>query len=82
MKNEVTNHSSVSLGEWIITMLLMLIPVVNLIMLLVWTFSSSTNPSKANWAKASLLFVAVGIVLAIIFGSLFAGMCSSMMCTY
>jgi hypothetical protein len=56
----------ISLGEWMITLLLTYIPIVNIVMLFVWAFGSTTNPSKANWAKASLLWLLIGIVLAII----------------
>jgi hypothetical protein len=59
--------NEVSLGEWMVTILLSAIPFVNLIMLFVWAFGSNTNPSKANWAKATLIWIAIGIVLAILF---------------
>lgn len=81
MESEVTTttiHPSVSLGSWIITMIIMLIPVANIIMLFVWAFNGSTNPSKANWAKASLIIVAIGIILASLFGSVIAGMLYTM----
>lgn len=61
------NQSVVSIGDWIVTMILMCIPLVNFIMLLVWAFSSSTPVSKANWAKASLIFMIIGIVFVILF---------------
>ncbi len=57
----------ISLGEWIITLLITAIPLVGFIMLFVWGFSSGTNPTKANFAKASLIFVAIGIVLWFLF---------------
>ena len=57
----------VSVGDWIITSLLMMIPLVNFILLFVWAFSNSTNPSKANWAKASLLIMAIFMVLGFVF---------------
>ena len=57
----------VTLGDWMITILLSAIPVVNLVMLFLWAFGSTTNPSKANWAKATLIWMVIGIVLAILF---------------
>ena len=74
-QNYVTqkNTSVVSIGDWIITMILMIIPVVSLIMLFVWAFGSNTPESKANWAKATLIFYLVGIILLICFyGAIFA----------
>jgi heme/copper-type cytochrome/quinol oxidase subunit 2 len=66
-------YESVSFGDWMLTMLLCAIPLVNIIMLFVWAFGSSTNPSKANWAKASLLWAVIAVVLwVVVFGALFA----------
>lgn len=59
----------VSVGDWILTLLVSCIPLVGFIMLFVWAFSSGTPPSKANWAKATLLFLLIFSVL----GFLFAG---------
>ncbi len=66
---EDTNNNTVSVGNWMLTLLLMCIPLVNLIMLFVWAFGSSTPASKANWAKASLIWLVIGIVL---YGVIFA----------
>jgi heme/copper-type cytochrome/quinol oxidase subunit 2 len=56
----------VTLGDWMITLLLSFLPIVNIVMLFVWSFGSNTNPSKANWAKATLIWMLIGIVLAIV----------------
>lgn len=61
----------VSTGEWMWTILVSGIPVIGLIMLFVWAFNKSENPSKANWAKASLVWMAIMFVLMIIFFSIF-----------
>ena len=44
------NQSIVTIGDWIITMILMCIPFVNFIMLLVWAFSCLlyTSPSPRD----------------------------------
>ncbi len=60
--SEVQNKP-VTVGDWIITIIISAIPIVNIVMLLVWAFSSGTNPSKANWAKAYLVFIAFIIAL-------------------
>ncbi|MGA9341156.1 MAG: hypothetical protein WBV61_02335 [Rhodanobacteraceae bacterium] len=72
------NQSSptISLGEWIITLIVLAIPLVNIIMLLVWGFSASTNPTKRNYCRAVLIFLVVGIILAFLFGGL--GMIAAM----
>jgi hypothetical protein len=47
-------------------MFLVGIPVVGFILLLVWAFSSDTNPSKSGWARASLIWGAIITVIYII----------------
>ena len=51
-----------SVKEWLIVDLLMLIPCVNLILVFVWAFSSSEKKSKSNYFKANLIFA--GCILA------------------
>ena len=63
----------IGIGEWIVTLILTAIPIVGFIMLLVWAFGSNTPTSKANWAKASLIMMLIGIVFAImLFGTIVA----------
>jgi xanthine/uracil permease len=62
-----------------LTIFITIIPLVNLIMYFVWAFGSDTHPSKKNWAKASLIWLAIAIVLYIIIFAIFgAAMMSSM----
>lgn len=65
-----------SLGDWIITLIVLCIPIVGFIMLLVWGFSSSTNPNKQNFCRASLIFYLIAIVCFFLFGgmAMFAAM--------
>lgn len=64
--NQNTAVPVVSLKEWILTFLVLAIPFVNIIMLLVRAFGSSTNPNKANFCKAQIVMMLLGIVLALI----------------
>ena len=65
MQNE--SSQPISVGEWMINILVTYIPLVNLIMLIVWATSSNTPPSKKNWAIAKLIWVAISTVLLILF---------------
>lgn len=56
----------VSMGEWMWTMLVLGIPVVNLILMLVWAFGGGTKPSKANYCKAMLLWMVISVCLCIV----------------
>ena len=63
--------SVVGIGDWILTLIIMIIPLVNIIMLFVWAFGAGTNHSKANWAKASLILMLIGIILGVVmFGAI------------
>lgn len=68
-----------SIGQWILTLLVMMIPCVNLIMLFVWGFGGDPQKkSRANFCKAQLIMMAVVIVLElllfVIFGSAIAAL--------
>ena len=70
------NHETapvMSLKDWVITLLITLIPMVGFIMLFVWGFSDSANPNKKNWARAALIMLAISTVLYFILFGLFFG---------
>lgn len=74
---ETTRRSAsvLSTKDWLITLIITAIPLVNIVMLFVWSFGDGANPNKANWAKATLLLMAIMIGLyillfVIIFGAL------------
>ena len=56
----------VGIGEWLVTMLILMIPCVNIVMIFVWAFSSGTKKSKSNYFKASLIMALIAIALWII----------------
>ena len=61
------SEAPISIGQWMIIMLLMLIPLVNIVMLFLWAFDGSTPPTKANWAKAILIWIGIILGLCIFF---------------
>ena len=63
----VTQYKPMSIGDWIITGLIFAIPIVGFVMLFVWAFGSNTQPSKANWAKATLIMIGISIVIFLLF---------------
>ena len=58
------SESADSVGSWMLTLFLMAIPVVNLVWLLMLAFGSGHSASKRNWAKASLIWMVIGVVLS------------------
>ncbi|HFC8496592.1 TPA: hypothetical protein ACFP3W_000777 [Neisseria subflava] len=63
----------VSVKEWLITNLILMIPMVNLVMIFVWAFSSNTNPNKANYFKAALILFAIVMVIYLVLAVVFFG---------
>lgn len=78
---ENSNQKPMSVKDWLITLLIMAIPLVGFIMLFVYAFSDSENVNRKNWAKAQLIVMAIviGLVLLffILFGAIFASALAS-----
>lgn len=72
-------YSPISIGDWIVTFIILAIPIVNIIMLFVWAFGSNTQPSKQNFAKANLILMVILIFIFILFSSFFIGCLSALM---
>lgn len=60
------NSEVVSVSEWLLTSLIMLIPIVNFVMMFVWAFGGGTKKSKANFFKATLILTAISIVFGVL----------------
>lgn len=78
MENATMNQTApartgtdMSVGDWLITMVIMAIPIVGFIMLFVWAFGDTSKPSRKTWATAALIFFAAMIVLSILFSIVF-----------
>jgi len=54
-----------TVGDWFVTILILAIPIVNLIMYLVWAFSSTGNINRKNFCIASLIWMLIGIAIAV-----------------
>ncbi|MEP1096004.1 MAG: hypothetical protein ABJG78_12900 [Cyclobacteriaceae bacterium] len=67
------SDSTMSVKDWVITIIIAAIPLVGLIMLFIWGFGSGTNQNKANWAKAVLIFYLIMIVFYFVFGAALIG---------
>ena len=69
--NSQQNEAPISVGDWVVTILVTTLPIIGIIMLFVWGFGSGTPISKANYAKAALIWVAISIVLSFLFFAIF-----------
>ena len=57
----------ISVGEWILMHLIMMVPCVGLIMVFVWAFSNSEKKSKSNYFKAKLIMFGIIFALYMVF---------------
>jgi heme/copper-type cytochrome/quinol oxidase subunit 2 len=57
---------SLTLGDWIISVLITKIPLIGFIILIVWAVDKNIDPDKANWAKAELIVRLIMIAIAIV----------------
>lgn len=65
--NNDADTAPMSMGDWVITLLLMGIPCLNIIFCCVWAFGKTGNVNRRNFCRAELIFIGIGIVLSIIF---------------
>ena len=68
----------IGIGEWIVTVIVLNLPLIGLIMACVWGFSSTTNPTKANFCKSMLIFMLIVVVLYFVLIAAFVGGAASM----
>lgn len=68
-----TDRNIISVGEWVLYLFLFSIPIVNIIMLCIWAFGQEPNPTKKNFAKAYLIWIAIGIGIAVLMMTLMFG---------
>lgn len=81
-QNDSNLEEPVSFGDWMLSMLLMMIPCVNIVMMFVYAFGKDQKKSKSNFFKATLVWYLIAIVLSVIiiavFGASLIAMMSSM----
>ncbi|MGI6033942.1 MAG: DUF3862 domain-containing protein [Coriobacteriales bacterium] len=74
------DDSTLTMGHWMLVLLLMAIPIVNIVMLFIWGFGAKAAPAKKNWARAQLIWMAIWIAVSLIFsGVIIAGITSAVL---
>jgi len=58
-----------TIWDWVVTIFVLSIPLVNIIMVIVWLVNKDTNKSKKNYIIASIIFMAIGVVVWLILAS-------------
>jgi len=52
------------ISDWLVVLILLTIPLVNLIMLIIWSTDKSGNSNRKSFAQAALIFVAALLVIS------------------
>lgn len=58
----------VKVTEWLFTVIVLMLPVVNIVALIIWLVSKKTNPSKKNYLKVQLIMMVVGLLFSALIG--------------
>lgn len=66
------NEKVMTMKDWILVSLFMMIPIANIVLLFVWAFGSDGNLNRKNWSKATLLLMAILLGLYFVFGTIIA----------
>lgn len=66
--NDPQLEAPLSMGEWLVTLILLAIPCVNFVLLFVWGFGNG-NQNRKNYCRALLIMWAIGIVLSLLFSA-------------
>ena len=53
-----------SMGDYLLMLILLAIPVVNIIACILWIISSTCNPTRKNFAKAWMIITVIGTILS------------------
>lgn len=66
------DSQTMSVKDWVLTLIILALPLINIVMLLVWAFGSTGNINRKNYCLASLLMLAIVIGLSLCFAVLAA----------
>ena len=64
------NQEVMSVGSWLITLLILAIPYVNIVMYFIWAFGNG-NENRKNFCRAGLIFMLIAVVLSVLLSSMF-----------
>jgi len=62
----------VSIGDWVLTLIVLGLPILNVILYIYWALSDSTPLSKKNYCRACILIFAIVVAASVMFAILAA----------
>ena len=64
---EVNPAGEMSIGQWLFTFLICIIPIVNIVMLIVWAVSNKPKDAvRRNWARAQIIWTVIMSVISVV----------------
>ena len=70
------DQSPMSMGSWVLTILVMFIPCAGIILYLIWAFGKNGNVNRRNYCRAYLVIyaviIAIYLLIVLVFGAAFA----------
>jgi hypothetical protein len=75
------NEMPMKLGQWLVTMLVLGIPIVGLVLAIIWATGNDVNRSKKTFCQASLILGAIVLLIYIIIFVVFASTINNSMNT-
>lgn len=76
--SNLVSSDVMSYGQYMVMLLLVSIPIVNIVLLIKWGFLDKANPNKRNFSKAMLTFMVISFVLGMIMWGSMAKMATHM----
>lgn len=64
-------NAPMELKDWILTLIVLMIPCVGIVMYFVWAFGENVNINKRNFCRAQLIIFAVLLVIYLLFFAVF-----------
>lgn len=61
-----STSAAMSVQSWMLTLLILAIPLVNIVMIIIWGFFSSDNPCRRNYCRAITYWFLIGIAFYIV----------------
>ena len=65
------NRAQMTVGDWVLTIFISSLPLIGFIFLFIWAFGDNQRNERVNWAKATLIWMLLGIAIASIFFMVF-----------
>ncbi|AGC69222.1 hypothetical protein Cst_c22620 [Thermoclostridium stercorarium subsp. stercorarium DSM 8532] len=60
------NLKTLSVGEWMLVIFAMIIPVVNIVFMAKWAFSSEGNIHRRNFSRAAMLWLIIILIACVV----------------